>query len=133
MPNSLRAHWEIPPRRPLARTTPLGALALSQCLFLLLLLDGVSAPAAAPVLGKSPRYCNPLPMVSSGASASGDVTVIRDYLGHASVVTTNRYINTNVEMKRDALQALWLRAGLARRSVRRWRPAPNLIAFLSSL
>jgi xylan 1,4-beta-xylosidase len=38
-----------------------------------------SVPAADPVLGKSPRYCNPLPMVSGGgASASGDVTVIRD-------------------------------------------------------
>jgi hypothetical protein len=41
----------------------------------------VSTPAraAGPVPGKSPRYCNPLPMVSAGgASASGDVTVIRD-------------------------------------------------------
>lgn len=42
----------------------------------------VSIPtlAAEPVLGKSPRYCNPLPMVTGGggASASGDVTVIRD-------------------------------------------------------
>jgi xylan 1,4-beta-xylosidase len=39
----------------------------------------VSAPAAEPVLGKSLRYCNPLPMPSGGrASASGDVTVIRD-------------------------------------------------------
>src|SRR5208283_4935172 len=38
-----------------------------------------SAQAADPVLGQSPRYCNPLPMVSdSRASASGDVTVIRD-------------------------------------------------------
>ena len=38
-----------------------------------------SAPAAEPVLGKSPRYCNPLPIINSGgASASGDVTVIRD-------------------------------------------------------
>jgi hypothetical protein len=35
--------------------------------------------AADPVLGKSPRYCNPLPLVSSGgASAAGDVTVIRE-------------------------------------------------------
>jgi hypothetical protein len=35
--------------------------------------------AADPVAGTSLRYCNPLPMVSSGtASASGDVTVIRD-------------------------------------------------------
>jgi xylan 1,4-beta-xylosidase len=39
-----------------------------------------SAPAAEPVLGQSPRYCNPLPMLSGGgASASGDVTVIRDH------------------------------------------------------
>jgi xylan 1,4-beta-xylosidase len=38
------------------------------------------ASAAEPVLGKSPRYCNPLPMISdAGASASGDVTVIRDH------------------------------------------------------
>ena len=38
------------------------------------------ARAADPVLGKSPRYCNPLPIVSGGgASASGDVTVIRDH------------------------------------------------------
>ena len=38
-----------------------------------------SAPAAEPVLSKSPRYCNPLPMVSGGGTAaSGDVTVIRD-------------------------------------------------------
>lgn len=55
----------------------------TQCKFLLVVAFGaaVAAPAAAaePVLGKSSRYCNPLPMVSGGgASASGDVTVIRD-------------------------------------------------------
>jgi xylan 1,4-beta-xylosidase len=38
-----------------------------------------SAPATEPVRGRSPRYCNPLPMLSGGgASASGDVTVIRE-------------------------------------------------------
>ena len=45
------------------------------------LCAAVSTPANAadPAPGKSPRYCNPLPMVSGGgASASGDVTVIRD-------------------------------------------------------
>jgi site-specific recombinase XerD len=36
-----------------------------------------------------------------------DVTVIRDYLGHASVATTGRYIMTNLQMKRDAMQAFW--------------------------
>ena len=34
-----------------------------------------------------------------------DLTVIRDYLGHASVATTNRYVSTNLKMKRDALTA----------------------------
>ncbi len=37
------------------------------------------ARAADPVPGKSTRYCNPLPLASGGgASASGDVTVIRE-------------------------------------------------------
>lgn len=35
--------------------------------------------AQNPVIGKSARYCNPLPMITApGGSASGDVTVIRD-------------------------------------------------------
>jgi xylan 1,4-beta-xylosidase len=38
-----------------------------------------SVRAADPVIGKTPRYCNPLPMVSGqGGNAGGDVTVIRD-------------------------------------------------------
>ena len=49
-------------------------LGLALCIALI-----TPAHAADPELGKSPRYCNPLPMVSdSGASASGDVTVIHD-------------------------------------------------------
>jgi len=65
--------------------------------------------------------------------AGVDLTVIRDYLGHASVATTGRYIATNVEMKREVLQAFWHRSGLAARGDRRWRPAPGIITFLSSL
>jgi integrase/recombinase XerD len=64
--------------------------------------------------------------------AGMDITVIRDYLGHASVATTGRYVSTNVRMKREVLQAFWRRAGLAPRAGR-WRPAPDVIAFLSSL
>jgi integrase len=37
-------------------------------------------------------------------------TVIRDYLGHASVATTSRYLTTNLKMKRDVLDAFWKRA-----------------------
>lgn len=62
-----------------------------------------------------------------------DVSVIRDYLGHASVATTSRYITTNLQMKRDLLDAFWKRAGIGPRSRKRWQPTPKLIEFLSSL
>jgi len=65
--------------------------------------------------------------------AGVDVTVIRDYLGHASVATTSRYITTNLEMKRQVLDAFWKRAGLAPRSARKWQPSPKLLAFLQTL
>jgi site-specific recombinase XerD len=64
--------------------------------------------------------------------AGVDVTVIRDYLGHASIATTSRYLTTNLQMKRNVLEAFWKRAGLDRQSGR-WRPSPNVISFLSSL
>jgi site-specific recombinase XerD len=62
-----------------------------------------------------------------------DLTVIRDYLGHVSVATTNRYVTTNLKMKRDVLAAFWKRAGLERAGRRAWRPTPKLLAFLNSL
>jgi site-specific recombinase XerD len=65
--------------------------------------------------------------------AGVDVSVIRDYLGHASVATTSRYITTNLQMKREVLKAFWARAGLDRRSTARWRPSSKLLAFLTSL
>lgn len=65
--------------------------------------------------------------------AGVDVTVIRDYLGHASVATTSRYITTNLQMKRDALEHFWQRSGLAQRGDRSWKPKPDLLAFLASI
>lgn len=62
-----------------------------------------------------------------------DVTVIRDYLGHASVATTGRYITTNLQMKRDAMQAFWKKAGIEPASTKAWRPKADLLAFLQSL
>ena len=32
------------------------------------------------------------------------LTVLRDYLGHVSVATTNRYVTSNLKMKRDSLK-----------------------------
>jgi integrase len=65
--------------------------------------------------------------------AGVDVTVIRDYLGHASIATTSRYLAANLKMKRDVLSAFWKRAGIDRAQARPWRASPKLIAFLESL
>ena len=65
--------------------------------------------------------------------AGVDVSVIRDYLGHASVATTSRYITTNLQMKRDVLEAFWKRAGLVPNAPKKWHPSPKLLAFLESL
>lgn len=62
-----------------------------------------------------------------------DVTVIRDYLGHSSIATTNRYIATNLKMKRDALQTFWKHAGIEPAQAKPWKPTPNLLSFLQSL
>jgi integrase len=62
-----------------------------------------------------------------------DLTVIRDYLGHASVATTSRYLTTNLKMKRNVLDAFWKRAGLEKQTGPRWRLSPKLLAFLESL
>jgi site-specific recombinase XerD len=62
-----------------------------------------------------------------------DVTVIRDYLGHASVATTGRYITTNLQMKRDAMQAFWKMAGIEPANTKPWKPKADMLAFLQSL
>jgi len=62
-----------------------------------------------------------------------DITVIRDYLGHASITTTSRYLSTNLEMKRQVLDAFWHRAGLVRGEASRWRPTADLLGFLKGL
>jgi integrase/recombinase XerD len=62
-----------------------------------------------------------------------DVTVIRDYLGHASVTTTGRYITTNLQMKRDALETFWEHAGIEPAQTKPWKPKADLLAFLQSL
>ncbi len=65
--------------------------------------------------------------------AGVDLTVIRDYLGHASIATTNRYVSTNLRMKRQALIAFWNQAGITQPTSRPWKPTKKLIEFLRSL
>jgi len=65
--------------------------------------------------------------------AGVDITVIRDILGHASISTTNRYVATNLEMKREALESFWKGSGLSPRNPPPWRPARGLVAFLAAI
>ena len=65
--------------------------------------------------------------------AGVDITVIRDYLGHASIATTSRYVTSNLQMKRNVLDAFWNRAGLVRARQGPWKPKPELLRFLASL
>lgn len=65
--------------------------------------------------------------------AGVDVSVIREYLGHATVATTSRYLSTNLEMKRTVLERFWRRSGLSPTRPRPWRPQSPLLEFLASL
>lgn len=75
------------------------------------------------------RHSCAMALLQSGV----DLTVIRDYLGHASVATTGRYLSSNLDMKRRALESFWQRAGLVDRPSRPWRPSSDTLAFLNSL
>lgn len=96
--------------------------------------------AAREVVGLARRNVTPHVLRHSCAvallQAGIDVATIRDYLGHVSVATTSRYITTNLQMKRQVLEAFWKRAGIAesRGSKRsRWSPSADVLAFLSAL
>jgi len=87
--------------------------------------------------GTFPKHVTPHMIRHSCAcallQAGVDLTVIRDYLGHASIVTTSRYAKSNLKQKRDALSSFWDHAGLASPNVAPWRPSKTLLSYLSSL
>lgn len=65
--------------------------------------------------------------------AGVDLTVIRDYLGHASVATTSRYVSVNLDMKRQALDRFWQKAGLSCNRAPAWKPTQDDFDFLAEL
>jgi len=71
------------------------------------------------------RHAAAVSLVSSGT----DVTVIRSWLGHASLDTTNIYVQANLEAKRAALERM--DPPSSRRP--RWKREPGLIEWLESL
>ncbi|NIE81393.1 site-specific integrase [Asaia sp. As-1742] len=94
-----------------------------------------SASCERPTLGRvriTPhvfRHSAAVALLQSGT----DVTVIRDYLGHSSIVTTNRYISTNLKMRRDAIETFWQHAGIETIKDKPWKPKQDLLSFLQSL
>jgi integrase/recombinase XerD len=66
--------------------------------------------------------------------AGVDINTIRAWLGHASLETTNRYAEVDIEMKAAALEACAIRQDdtLAQRSPS-WRKDRDLMAFLRAL
>lgn len=62
-----------------------------------------------------------------------ELTAIRDYLGHSSIATTGRYLQTNLATKREVLSKFWKRSGLESRQPKRWRPSQGMLAYLESI
>jgi site-specific recombinase XerD len=60
-----------------------------------------------------------------------DVTVIRDWLGHARLDTTNRYARANLETKRRALEQMDPTTKPGKPP--RWKRQPELLKWLESL
>jgi site-specific recombinase XerD len=71
------------------------------------------------------RHAAAVSLVSSGT----DVTVIRSWLGHANLDTTNLYAQANLATKRAALERLTPPASTRPR----WKRDPDLIQWLDSL
>jgi integrase/recombinase XerC len=91
-----------------------------------------AAAKASPSLPKkritphSFRHAAAVSLVSSGT----DVTVIRSWLGHASLDTTNLYAQANLEAKRAALERL---GPPSSRCPPRWKREAGLLEWLEGL
>jgi Site-specific recombinase XerD len=73
------------------------------------------------------RHTTAVHLVAAGV----DVTVIRSWMGHANLNTTNHYAQANLETKRKALEQLDRQATTTPPS--NWRPTDDLLAWLESL
>jgi integrase/recombinase XerC len=73
------------------------------------------------------RHSTAVSLVAAGV----DVTVIRSWLGHASLDTTNRYARADLETKRKALEKVDGSVKLGKAP--RWKRDAELMAWLDSL
>jgi site-specific recombinase XerD len=73
------------------------------------------------------RHATAVHLVAAGV----DVTVIRSWLGHARLETTNHYARANVETKREALEKIAKSSRPGKPP--RWRRDAELMAWLDAL
>jgi hypothetical protein len=60
-----------------------------------------------------------------------EINVIRSWLGHVSLVTTNRYVEIDLAMKTKALETC--EVGATEQHQGTWRSDPDILAWLESL
>lgn len=73
------------------------------------------------------RHTTAMHLLQSGV----EINVIKSWLGHASVATTDRYVQIDLEMKTHALKSCEITGGQLRRS--RQHVTPELLTWLESL
>ena len=95
--------------------------------FISLRITGTDFSSAISLSPHTFRHSTAVSLVAAGV----DVTVIRDWLGHASLDTTNYYARANVETKRKALEKVDPAARPGKPP--RWKRNPELMAWLDSL
>jgi site-specific recombinase XerD len=73
------------------------------------------------------RHATAVHLVSAGV----DITVIRSWLGHVSLDTTNHYAKANLETKRKALEQVSLPTTAVHQPS--WKRDASLLAWLDTL
>ena len=87
----------------------------------------VPSLASKHVTPHSFRHATAVHLVAAGV----DITVIRSWLGHVSLDTTNHYAQANLETKRKALERVGARSRASKPP--RWRRDTSVLAWLDSL
>ena len=73
------------------------------------------------------RHATAVHLVAAGV----DITVIRSWLGHVSLDTTNHYAQANLQTKRKALERVGVRSKAGK--LPRWRRDRSILDWLDSL
>ena len=108
---------------------PLGASGVRFKLAQYVAAAGVKVPSLASkhVTPHSFRHATAVHLVAAGV----DITVIRSWLGHVSLDTTNHYAQANLETKRKALERVGVRS--IRGKLPRWKRDNSVLEWLDSL